>query len=72
MRRRSDLRRYTKNSGEDHKMMEDNAISTATETQEVGRAEKVSGEVSDRRARWRICRTSGMYTAAEEMWTSNK
>ena len=53
-------------------MMEDNAIRTATETREVGMEEKVSGEDSGGRAKWRRCRITGMDTAAEEMWDGNR
>ena len=52
--------------------MEDNAIRTATETEEVGMEDKVSGADSSGRARWRRFRTTGMDTAAEEMWDGNR
>ena len=52
-------------------MMKDNAIRTATETREVGMADKVSGKGISRKAQWRIYRTTGMDTAAEEMWEGN-
>ena len=51
--------------------MKENEIRAATETWEVGMAEKVSGEDIGGRARWRRCRTTGMDTAAEEMWYIN-
>ena len=46
------MRRYTKNDGEVHGMMEDNSIGTATETLEVGMADKFSGEDSGRISWW--------------------
>ena len=49
-------------------MMEDNAIRNATETWKVRMANKFSGEYSGGQAQWRICRTSGMDTAAEGVW----
>ena len=52
--------------------MKDNAIRTARETWEVGMVDKVSGEDSVGQARWRICRKTGMDTAAEEMWGDNR
>ena len=52
--------------------MEDNAIRTATDMQEVGMAEKVIGEDSGRRERRRRFRITGMDTAAEEMWDGNR
>ena len=51
--------------------MEDNAIRTATETREVGMTDKVGGEDSGGRARWQRFRTTGIDTAAEEMWDRN-
>ena len=47
-------------------------IRTATETQEVGMAEKVSSEDSSGRARWERCRTTGMGMAVEEMWEGKR
>ena len=47
-------------------------IRTATETREVGMADKVISEDSVGRARWRRCRTTGMYMAEEEMWDGNR
>ena len=52
--------------------MEDNAIRTATYTQELGMADKVSSEDRGGRARWRRFRTTWMDTAAEEMWDGNR
>ena len=52
--------------------MEDNAISTATETQEVGMADKVSSEDSGGRERWQRWGTIGMDTATEEMRDGNR
>ena len=69
---RSDLTRHTNNSGKVHRKMEDNVIWTATETREVGMTDKVSGEYSSGQARWRRYRTTGMDTAAEEMWDGNR
>ena len=37
----------------------------------IGMAEKVSGEDSDRRVWWRICGTTRMDMAMEEMWYGN-
>ena len=47
-------------------------IRTATETWEVGTEDKVSSEDSGERTRWRRFRTTGMDTAAEEMWDGNR
>ena len=52
-------------------MMEDNVIRTATETQEVGMAYKVSGKDSGGKSQWRRCRTTWMDTEMEEMWDGN-
>ena len=52
--------------------MEDNAIRTTTEMQEVGMEDKVGGEDRGGRAWWRIFRTTGMDTEAEEMWDGNR
>ena len=52
--------------------MEDNAIRTATETQEVGISDKVSGKDSGGRARWRRFRKTGMDTAADEIRDGNR
>ena len=52
--------------------MEDNTIRTAPEIREVGMADKVIGEESGGRARWRRCRTTGMDIAADEMWDGNR
>ena len=52
--------------------MEDNVIRTAAEMREVRIAEKVSGEERGGMARWWICRTTGIDTAAEDMWDGNK
>ena len=52
--------------------MEDNTIRTATETQELGMAEKVSGEDSGGQALWMRCRKIGIDTTAEEMWDGNR
>ena len=53
-------------------MMEDNTIRTATETREVGMADKVRVEDSGGQVLWRIFRTAGMDKEAEEMWGGNK
>ena len=38
----------------------------------MGMAEKISGEYSSGRSWCRICRTTGMDTAVEEMWEGNR
>ena len=38
----------------------------------MGVVDKVVVEDSDGRSRWRRCRTTGMDTAAEEMWEGNR
>ena len=52
--------------------MEYNAIRDAKEMLEVGMVDKVSSEDSGGSARWQRCRTTGMDTAAEEMWNGNR
>ena len=52
--------------------MEYNAISTATETWEVGMVDKVSGEDTGGRAQWSRFSTIGMDMATEDMWDGNR
>ena len=47
-------------------------IRNATETQDVGMVDKINGEDSGVRERWRRFRTTGMGTAVEEMWYGNR
>ena len=38
----------------------------------MGMADNISGGDSDGQSQWRRCRTTGMDTAVEEMWESNR